>query len=133
PYADREVELSSRKIDEFVGDRKAQRQVRKGELESPDGSRKPGRAERNRRAHGKHAGAFFAKVGKDLTHSGEGIAYRNQQSPAHVGQLDASALAREELVADPILQLANLVADRGLRHPQLLRRAREVLVPSGGF
>src|SRR5690242_21115907 len=37
------------------------------------------------------------------------------------------------LFRSPVLQLANLVADRRLGHPQLLSRAREILVPTGRF
>ena len=44
---------------------------------------------------------------------------------SRLGGLDAPAGAIEELQAEPLLERADLEADRGLRHPELLGRLRE--------
>ena len=43
------------------------------------------------------------------------------------------ALADEKRAADAILQKLDLIADRRLRHAELLRRARKALMAGGGF
>ena len=50
-----------------------------------------------------------------------------------IGQHDAAALAAEQRLAEPFLKYANLIAYRGLGHPQLLGGGGEILMPRGGF
>src|SRR5690606_16926564 len=58
---------------------------------------------------------------------------RGQQPAAAVGQAHPPLLAHEQRPTEPILELADLVADCGLSHAQLLGGAREVLVPARGL
>ncbi|MCY1228651.1 hypothetical protein D9M72_409780 [compost metagenome] len=55
-----------------------------------------------------------------------------EEGAARVVQDDAAAGAVEQRRADLLLQLADLLGQRRLRHAQLFRRAREVLGLGGG-
>ena len=48
-----------------------------------------------------------------------------EQLPPLVGQMDAAALADQQLRAQLVLELAHLPAERRLRHVEVLRRARD--------
>src|SRR5208282_2932050 len=62
----------------------------------------------------------------------EGAARLFQHDAARVGKLDAAARALEQLHPEFVFELADLLAERRLRHMQALRGAAEVQLFSDG-
>jgi len=62
----------------------------------------------------------------------EDLARPHEERGARRGQLDLALVAREQLRADLLLELADLLAERRLGHVQPLRRAAEVQLLGDG-
>src|SRR5690606_27337250 len=58
---------------------------------------------------------------------------RGQEATAGVGQAHPPLLAHEQRATNAVFELADLIADRGLRQPELVCSAREIFVSAGGL
>jgi hypothetical protein len=66
-------------------------------------------------------------------HAVEGVGQRIEQASAGVGQPHPALRPIEQLGADPLLDRANLIADRRLCHPQFVCSGGEMLMPRSGL
>ncbi len=91
--------------------------------------RQGGEADRLRRRAVGGSAAREARRGK--AHGGEGGAQLRQRQPRLRGEDDALGEAAEELVAEPFLELADLLGDGAGADMKLGRRGNEALVTGG--
>src|SRR5690606_36882728 len=76
-----------------------------------------------------HVIVLLAEQGERVRDARESGADGRQETAARVGKLHPPFLAHEQGAADPIFQLTDLIAYRGLCQPKFVRRPREILMP----
>ena len=101
------------------------------QLEASDPTAEPGAAERDRRIDRQKILVLFVERREGIRHAGETAGDRGQKASPRVRKTHPALFADEERFAHPFFQLADLVADRGLGHPEFVRRTREILMPAG--
>src|SRR5690606_242954 len=102
-------------------------------LETADPRAEPRPPETGGGIDGQHLSLIAVERCESIVHRGERGADCGKQSLSRFRKPHAAFLPNEQRMSEPVFQLANLIADRGLRHPELLGSAREILQPSSGF
>jgi hypothetical protein len=131
--ADRDIDVRGVEIDQIVAHRHAHSKVGISKLEAADARAQPRAAEARHGADRQHVGLVAAKCSEGIVHRGKGGADRGKHALPGLRQPHAPLLAHEQRAAEAVFQLADLIADRRLRHPQLLGGAREVFQPCSRF
>ena len=103
------------------------------DLEAAEPRRQPGGREGLRGADREQRLIVGDQAGKGVVERVEGRADQGRDPPPRIGQRHPPLDAREQRQAKPLLQQANLIADRGLGHPELGRGLGEILMARGGF
>lgn len=133
PAAKRRIHPAPVEIDQVVRQGHAHGQIGIAQLEAADAGAEPGAADRDRGAERKDILVLLAQRIESLGDAGEGCRERREEAAPGIRQLHTPFLAHEQRAAHAIFQLADLIADRSLRHPQFFGGAGKVLVPAGGF
>src|SRR6516164_3071648 len=100
-----------------------------GELEGAETLRQPMRREGRDRADHKHALGIDARLGEGRAQQLEGLGGARRKAASGLGERDLARKAQEEGRANPLLQQLDLIADRSLRHAELVRGPGEAQMP----
>ncbi len=130
--ADRRIGLARLEIDRIVGRMQAQIPARVQRAEAGGARHQQlGRERHGGRKRREPPGRLPPYRFHGLGHRVEGPLQRRVEGPAFGGQHDLAGLAHEQGDAQAVLELADLVADRGRRHAELGRSLLEASAPSG--
>src|SRR3990167_163705 len=127
------IDFSAPEIDQLVVERYSNRKIGETQLEPSNPPAQPCPAKGHRRIHRKDIRILITQSCKCICNIGEPVRDCRQQAPANIRELHPAAFTHEKRHADPIFQLTNLIADCRLGQPQLLGRARKILVPARGL
>ncbi len=129
-----EVEAFAGEVDTVVVGQQTQVDARKSVLERLQARQQPSGGERADHADGDDiAKVAVGKAVQCRADAIEGIGDRRQQGLSLVGQRQAARQPAKQLHAQSVFQAFDLMADRGLRHPQFQAGAREGQLPRRCF
>ena len=131
PHPDRHIRLVAGEIDQAVAGLEPDRKLGPGDLEGAEMAGQPVRGEGLGGADREHALVLVDEVGEALAEPVERVRHDRGEPPPGLAQRDPPLRADEQGQAEPLLEQPDLIADRGLGHPQLARGEGEILVPGG--
>ncbi len=131
---DRAVQPFARKVHPVVVGEQAQIDERTLLLECLQPRQQPSHGEGAHGAHGEHfARACVAALRQRALDAAERVRQRRQQRQTFIGERQPARQPAEQRLAQALLEVADVLAHRGLRHVQLFRRAGEIQVPRRDF
>ena len=129
PRPDRDIGLPRLEVDQPVARRQPHRKVGMLDLERPQPPRQPGVGEGESRRHRQQRLVIRADRRERLLDPVERLRQRRQQPRPERGQARPPPLAHEQRRANALFECLDLIAHRGLGHPQFDRRGSEILKP----